>query len=183
MKTFPLALLLLVAGCSTGRVTVSPRPLAEANDDLRARVRYPEVVAGYHVGRYVDPNHPLVMHEAHTVYRVEGLPAWNLHSPGGNFILPASLIAPTNAAFASPPINDAIIAELNQQRLITHAIRQQAESLNGSIRDFATALANTRNLTEQNKALRDELSKTSRRLDALEVQTKQPQSIIDDRAP
>jgi hypothetical protein len=176
MKTFPFALLLLVAGCSThhfNKVTVSPRPSVIVSDNLTERVRYPEIVMDYHIARYVDPNHPLLMHEAHTVYRVEGLAAWNLHSASGDFILPGSLVAPTNAAFMPALVNDAVIAELNQQHTITRTMRQQTESLNGSLHDFATALSGTRNLAEQNKTLREELSKANSRLDALEAESKQ----------
>ena len=111
-------------------------------------------------------------HEAHAVYRVEGLATWNLHSSSGDFVLPGSLVAPTNSAFVPPPVNDAVIAELNQQHAITRAMSQQAESLNDSLRNFATALSGTRNLVEQNKALREEISKANRRLDALEAETK-----------
>ena len=176
MKTFPFAFLLLVAGCSTHRfekVTVSPRPAAIVSDNLTERVRYPEIVMDYHIARYVDPNHPLLMHEAHMVYRVEGFPAWNLHSPSGDFVLPGSLFAPTNAASAPPLVNEAVIAELNQQHTITRTMRQQTESLNSSLHDFANALSGTRNLVEQNKTLREELSKANSRLDALEAESKQ----------
>ncbi len=52
-------------------------------------VRYGENLKTYSFGRYVDPNDGLVMHEAHTVYRVETTAKWNLHPnmpvnvPGG----------------------------------------------------------------------------------------------------
>jgi hypothetical protein len=178
MKTIPFALLLLVAGCSThnfAKVTVSPRPAAAVPNNLTERVRYPEIVMDYHVARYIDPNQPLLLHEAHTVYRVEGLATWNLHSASGEFVLPGSLVAPTNAAFVPPPINDAVIAEFNQQHAITRTMLRQAESLNGSLHDFTTALSGTRNLVEQNKSLREELSKANSRLDVLEAESKRHQ--------
>ncbi|MCI0540976.1 MAG: hypothetical protein L0Z50_37725, partial [Verrucomicrobiales bacterium] len=92
MKTSILALLILTAGCSapkTGKVTVTPRPPLVVPADLTERVRYPELVKSYHVARYVDPNHRLLMHESHTVYRIEAQASWNLHSPPGYFVLPS----------------------------------------------------------------------------------------------
>jgi hypothetical protein len=175
MKIPFLALLVLAAGCSTpqpGRVTVMPQPDAVVSQDLSERTRYPEIVMGYHVARYVDPNQPLLLHESHTVYRVEGQAAWNLHSPPGSFVLPPTARSLVNTAFAPPPMNDAIAAELNQQRTVTRTVTQEAQSLNGSLHEFATALSSTRNLIEQNRLLREQLARAEQRLDAVETELK-----------
>ena len=50
-----------------------------ATEDMES-VRYGENLKAYSIGRYVDPNDGLVMHEAHTVYRVETTAKWNLAS-------------------------------------------------------------------------------------------------------
>ena len=174
MRTLLLVLLVLVAGCSSpkpGRVVVTPRESVVVPDDLTERVRYPELVKAYHVSRYAEPTR-MLMHEAHTVYRVEGQATWNFHSPAGCFVLPSGIAALTNAAFAPPAVNDAVLAELSQQRAMTRTLTQQAESLNGSLRDFRAALANTRTLAEQNKVLREQLTKTERRLEAVEAELK-----------
>ena len=42
-------------------------------------VRYAEDIKAYSLGRYVDPNNPGIMHEAHTIYQVETTAKWNLH--------------------------------------------------------------------------------------------------------
>ena len=176
MKIFPITLWLFVAGCSTRearKVTVSPRPAVLAPDGSTEVVRYPEVIRDYYIARYIDPNQPLLLHEAHTVYRVEGLATWDFHSIPGDFMLPGRLAGPTNSAFALPPVNDAVIAEMNHQHAISLTMLQQTESLNGSLHDFSNALSATRNLVEQNKALRQELSKTNNRLNALEAEAKQ----------
>jgi hypothetical protein len=174
MKALPILILVLVAGCSSpkpGKITVTPRKTVAVPDDLTERVRYPELVKAYHVGRYTEPSR-LLMHEAHTVYRVEAQATWNLHSPPGCFVLPSGAAALTNAAFTPPPVNDEVVAELNQQRAMTRAVTQQAELLNGSLRDFTAALANTRTLADQNKALREQLSRTELRIEALEADLK-----------
>lgn len=178
MRTLSLVLLALAAGCSSpkpSKVVVTPRPAVVVPDDLTERVRYPELVKAYHVSRYAEPSR-MLMHEAHTVYRVEGQPTWNLHSPPGCFVLPSGAVALTDPAFAPPAVNDEVLAELNQQRAMTRAVTQQAESLNGSLRDFTAALANTRTLAEQNKALREQLAKTERRIEALEAELKKQPS-------
>jgi hypothetical protein len=175
MRTIFIVLAVATAGCSApklGKVAVIPQPNAVIPEDLTQRVRYPELVAAYHVGRYVDPNHTLLMHEAHTVFRVEAQPFWNLHSPPGCFVLPSGTGALTNAAFALPAINDAVIAELNRQRLLTRTVTQQAESLNGSLHDFIAALTNTRTLAEQNHEMREQIVRDEHRLDALETELK-----------
>ncbi len=48
------------------------------SQERRGRVRTPEVVKAYPVGRYVDTISGRVMHEKHTMYRVEGDANWNL---------------------------------------------------------------------------------------------------------
>jgi hypothetical protein len=174
MKTPLILLIVVLAGCSSPKpstITVTPRRSVAVHDDLTERVRYPELVKVYHVGRYTEPNR-LLMHEAHAVYRVESQAAWNFHPPPGCFVLPSGAAALTNAAFTPPAVNDAVLAELNQQRAMTRAVTQQAQLLNGSLRDFSAALANTRTLAEQNKALREQLSKTERRVEALEAELK-----------
>ncbi len=49
-------------------------PLASRNRD---RLRTSEIVKAYPIGRYVDPASGRVMHEKHTIYRVEEDAAWN----------------------------------------------------------------------------------------------------------
>lgn len=168
--------LLLAVGCSApqpGRVAVIPQAKPIVPDNLTERVRYPELVKGYHVGRYVDPNHRLLLHEAHTVYRIESQAQWNFRPTPGCFVLPSSVGTLTNAAFAPAAVNDAVVAELNQQRAITRAVTQQAQALNHSIQEFSTTLATNRTLVEQNRILRDQLSRIERRLGATEAQVKQ----------
>lgn len=170
-----LAFVVFAVGCSAprpGRVAVAPRIDPVVPDKLTERVRYPELVKGYHVGRYVDPSHRLLLHDAHTVYRVESQAQWNLHPPPGCFVLPSSVGTLTNAAHAPTAMNDAIVVELNQQRAITRAVTQQAQSLNLSIQEFGVVLSTNRTLVEQNRLLREQLSRIEQRLGATEAQLK-----------
>ena len=89
----------LVAGCETPppkAVTapvLSPAPavapvsgtdLDQANTE---KVRVGETLKSYPIGRYVDPNDPNVMHEAHVVYRKEAGTSWNLN-PNAPTVVP-----------------------------------------------------------------------------------------------
>ena len=114
-------------------------------------MRYGEVVRAYHVGRYVDPNHPETMQEEHPVYRVEVSARWNLH-PGppnaANLLNP-----PPDAAFAPPPTNDVVIAEMNRQRETTALVMQQAVRLAQSYSELQKIFVEMKNVARDNAAL------------------------------
>jgi len=77
MKSICLIPLLFLSACSTTpKLAVYPQSSSLAGDT----VRYPEVVRAYHFGRYVDPNDESVMHEQHTVFRVEENTRWSLRT-------------------------------------------------------------------------------------------------------
>jgi hypothetical protein len=165
MKMIPLIPLLFLSACSTApRLALRPQQPPPAADD--SAVRYPEVVRAYHFGRYVNPNDDLVMHEQHVVYRVEENTRWNFHPGpvGGNVpALPAR-----DAAFAPAPVNDAILAEVNSQRLATAQIMVQARTLSSALMQFQSALQQTKSNLQQTAALRATVSDMKQRLDALE---------------
>ena len=126
MKYLALIPLVLAASCAS-RPQVVVRPLSPPTVEPIEAVRYGEVVRAYHVGRYVDPNHPEAMHEQHSVYRIEVSARWNLH-PGA--LNTANLLnPPPDAAFAPPPANDVLVAEMNRQRETTARVMQEAERL------------------------------------------------------
>jgi len=163
MKTYYLIPLLFLSACSTApKLTLRPQqPPAEIS-----AVRYPEIVNAYHVGRYTDPNDDLVMHEQHVVYRVEENTRWDFHpgSVGGNF----PMLPPCDAAFVPAPVNDAILAEVNSQRLATAQIMLQAHTLSAALAQFQSALQQTRTNLQQTAALRVTVNEIKQRLDALE---------------
>jgi hypothetical protein len=168
MKTFYLIPLLFLSACSTAPKLVlqpqQPPPLAD-----NSSVRYPEIIHAYHVGRYAEPNDDLVMHEQHTVYRVEENSRWDLRTAtmGNNSAFPAM---PSNrdAAFSPVPVNDDILAEVNSQRLATAQIMGQSRTLSAALMQFQNALQQTRTNWQQTAALRATVSDLKQRLDALE---------------
>ena len=169
MKSFNLIPLLFLSACSTTpKLTLRPQPpLPSANT-----VRYPEVVRAYHFGRYVDPHDDLVMHEQHTVFRVEENTRWNFHPGPADGNVPA--FPARDAAFAPAPVNDAILAEVNSQRLATTEIMMQARTLSTALAQFQTALSQTKTNFQETVILRATVNDMKQRLAALETVQGQP---------
>lgn len=165
MKYFAFLPLLLVASCAS-RPQLVVRPLPPPAVEPVESVRHGEVVRAYHVGRYVDPNHPETMHERHPVYRVETSARWNLH-PGplntGNLLHP-----PPAAAFAPPPTNDVLIAEMNRQRETTARVMLEAARLAQSYGELHGVLTELKNVVRDNARLHQRLATNESRLIELE---------------
>jgi hypothetical protein len=177
MKTFYFIPLMFLTACSTTpKFTLRPQqPPPAANNST---VRYPEVVRAYHVGRYADPNDDLVMHEQHVVYRVEENTRWDLRPlraaiTDSNYALP-TVSAPRDAAFSPLPVNDAVLAEINAQRLATIQIMVQARTLSSALAQFQAALQQTRTNLQETAVLRAAVIQMKKRLDALETAPAQP---------
>ena len=134
MKLLCLIPLVFLGACSTSRppkLTVRPQEPPPAMD--APAVRYPEVFRAYHIGRYAEPNNSGVMHEHHTVYRVEAHSRWNLHPGSDCSVVPELSTTPTYPAFSAPPLSDAILAELNLQKSTTAQVMSQAKVLAASL--------------------------------------------------
>lgn len=174
MKSSYLIPLLFVSACSTapklGLRPQLPPPVAD-----NSAVRYPEIVRAYHFGRYADPSNDSVMHEQHTVFRVEQTTRWNFQSGPAD----ASLLSPMprDAAFSPAPVNDAILAEVNSQRLATVQIMGQTRTLSAAMLQLQTALQQTRTNLEQTAALRVTVSDLKQQLDVIKAAQRQPPSI------
>lgn len=170
MKSFYILPLLFLSACSTApKLALQPLP----SSNLAANtVRYPETIRAYHFGRYVDPNDNLVMHEQHTVYRVEQNARWDLRPLQATTMSPVDPASPEttearDVAFYPTPINDAILAEVNAQRLATAQIMRQSRILAISLAEFQSALAQTRTNLYQTAQLRVTVNELQKRLDAL----------------
>ena len=160
MKYLALIPLVFVASCAS-RPQVVLRPTPPAAVEPVETVRYGEVVRAYHVGRYVDPNHPEAMHEQHRVYRIEVSARWNLH-PGplntANLLNP-----PPDAAFAPPPTNDVLIAEMNRQREATARVMVEAAKLARSFGELQAVLGEMKNVARNNALLNVRLATNEQR--------------------
>jgi len=169
MKTYYLIPLLFLSACSTTpKLTLRPQQSPATSAD---GIRYPEVLHAYHIGRYADPNDDLIMHEQHTVYRVEENTRWNFHPGPVDANLPT--LPPRDAAFAPAPVNDAILAEVNSQRLATTEIMMQARTLSAALAQFQAALSQTKTNLQETARLRVTVNDMQKRLDALDTAQEQ----------
>ena len=165
MKYFAFLPLLFVAACAT-RPQLVVRPLPPPAVEPIESVRYGEVVRAYHVGRYVDPNHPETMHERHPVYRVEVSARWNLH-PGPRDT--ANLLSlPPDAAFAPPPTNDVLIAEMNRQRESTARVMLEAARLAQSYGELQGMLTELKHVARTSALLNQRFATNESRVGELE---------------
>jgi hypothetical protein len=170
MKPYYLIPLLFLSACSTTpKLTLLPRQPSATNSD---GIRYPEMLRAYHVGRYADPNDDSLMHEQHVVYRVEENSRWDFHPGPAAEKMPAS--PPRDAAYAPAPVNDAVLAEVNSQRLATSQIIMQAQTLSAALAQFQTALSQTKTNFQEIAMLRVSVNEMQKRLDALAAAPVQP---------
>ncbi|MGH7951981.1 MAG: hypothetical protein ACREFE_08685 [Limisphaerales bacterium] len=174
MKIYFLIPIVILTGCSSPRVVQMPsQPATVLSPEQAESVRYAESVKAYPIGRYVDPNNDLIMHGAHTIYRVETTARWNLHP---NAAADASLgppLALIDSAKYNAPVNAAVIAEVNKQKAATQALLNQSARLNQTLSQLAGTF---QTVGEQNLQLKQEMTVTEKRLDALENELRNKQA-------
>jgi hypothetical protein len=184
MKTFYFLLLMFLSACSTTpKLALYPQPSPAVDNSA---VRYPEVVRAYHVGRYADPNDYLVMHEHHVVYRVEENTRWDLRPSRADTAIGAVAFpveAARDAAFSPLPVNDAVLAEVNAQKLATVQIMSETRTLSAALAQFQTALQQTKTNLQETAILRASVIQMQKRLDALEVIGVQPSPVNSTNEP
>lgn len=150
MKYLTLIPLVFVAACAAlPQLVVRPAPPA-AVEPVES-VRYSEVVHAYHIGRFVDPNHPETMHEQHPVYRIETSARWNLHPSSTRSINP--LNPPPDAASVAPLTNDVLVAEMNRQRDATARVMAEAVRLARSYGELQNLFTEMRDVARNNALL------------------------------
>ena len=174
MLFIPLSLL---ASCASHKTTVVQMPRSVLGSTLSAEgmesVRYGENLKAYSVGRYIEPNNSLLMHEAHTVYRVETTAKWNLHPGPTGFISGGPVIGLIDPAHKDGPTTAEVVAEVNRQKAATQALMAQGTRINQTLSQLTTNMAVARQLSEENNQLKSAVNLTSRRLEILEEQFRQ----------
>jgi hypothetical protein len=174
--------LLLLPACATKRpakAVVVPMPRSVPGTSLSPEqsesVRYGENLKAYPMGRYVDPNDPLVMHEAHTVYRVETTAQWNLHPNGPANVPSGPVVGIIDPAHKDCPVTAEVAAEVGRQKTATQALLSQNARMNDAVKQLSQSTAVTKQIVEDNLRLQNQITTTQKRLDALEEQfRKQP---------
>ncbi|MGD0649723.1 MAG: hypothetical protein ABSA97_01035 [Verrucomicrobiia bacterium] len=139
------------------------------SDDIES-VRYSENIKAYNVGRYVDPNNALLMHERHVLYRVETTAKWNLHPNAPATVALGPAVQIIDPARKDGPTTAEVIAEVNRQKAATQTVIDQGKRLNDTLTQISTALDATKQVADQNRQLTTEIDLTKQRLDLLEAE-------------
>ena len=181
MKRILLLLpLLLIPACASKKPVIVSMPHAVPgtvlpSEDMES-VRYGENLKAYPVGRYVDPNNSLVMHEGHTVYRVETTAKWNLHPNGPANVPLGPAVGIVDPAHKDGPLTPEIAAEIERQKAATQALLQQGSRLNQTLGQLSQSVVATKQISDDNARLKSALSLTEQRLETLEEQFRQKQT-------
>jgi len=183
MKLLYIIPLLFLTACASNRrptVIYMPRPVPGTTlpSEGIESVRYSENIKAYNVGRYVDPNNRLVMHERHVVYRVETTAKWNLHPNAPATVSLGPAVQIIDPARKDGPTTEEVIAEVNRQKAATQAVIQQGQRLNETLAQISTALDAGKQVAEQNRQFKMELDLTKQRLDLLEAELRTQQKDI-----
>ena len=134
-------------------------------DDLR-RVRTPEFVKTYHLGRSRSRN-GTTMHEAHRVYQIEKSARWNL-ARGNPPLQPTGPVERlVDGAFKPLPQSAQLEAELHRQKAITKEIEAARHRLTGAIAQMQGKLAEERESTRTIAALQEENAKLEAEIEKL----------------
>ena len=159
--------LIVLAGCETPQkepakakslsleTPVAPVATSEMDSNNAEKVRVSESLKAYPLGRYVDPNDPNIMHEAHTIYRREAGANWNLNPNAPTVVALGPVLAVADPAKTPNPLP----AELEQK------IAEQNQLM-------AT-------LVEQNEALAAELTKLNKQI--VELRGRQTSPTMEDK--
>ena len=175
-----LPLPILLVACATRHApVVKMSPYAVPGTTLPSEgiesVRYAENIKAYPLGRYVDPNNSRIMHEGHSIYRVETTTKWNLH-PNAPVSVPLGPVRVRDSAKTTSPVGNELVAELNQQKEATKAVMQGGQVVSQKLNEIANKLQQTQQIAEQNAQLKQEVDTSKKRLDALEEQLRAKQS-------
>lgn len=169
----PILLSVALTGCATSRRSASTTLRAAPDTILPASragaVRFPELVKAYPIGRYVEPNNRRVMHEAHTIYRVESDSRWNLKQgvPGAVAAGPVQKVS--DATRSDQLERDELLVELSRQKQATQAVMEGGRTVSDKLSEVVDALRRTKCVAEQNARLLREVEGTKARLESLEA--------------
>ena len=172
--------LILLSACASKKPVVVQMPRSVPGTILTTgdmeSVRYGENLKAYSISRYVDPNDGLVMHEAHTVYRVETTAKWNLH-PNAPVTVPSGpVLGIIDPAHKDSPLTPEVVAEVDRQKAATMALIVQGQRMNQALNQLSKTLSITAQVSVENAQLKNEVTATGKRLEALEYQFRKTQT-------
>ncbi len=176
-----ISLPILLAACATRhetvvRMTPADVPGTTLPSEGIETVRYAENIRAYSLGRYIDPNNSGIMHEGHTIYRVETTAKWNLH-PNQPVAVP---LGPINhihdTARTRVLLRDELAAELNRQKEATKTVIQSEQTVSQKLGELSAAVQQTRKMAGQTAQLQQAVNTANQRLDLLEEELRKSQT-------
>ncbi len=174
MKYFVLIPLVLFAGCASKKPVVVHMSRAVPGTiipaDQTESIRYGENLKAYTVGRYIEPDNPLVMHERHTVYRVETTAKWNLHPNRAAAVPMGPINGIIDPARREPPVNAEVISEVIRQRELTQKLIAQQQQMNRELTNLSSAIVASQRAVEESAQSKQQSDANGKRLDILEEQ-------------
>ncbi len=135
-------------------------------------VRYAENIKAYPMSRYIDPSNRLVMHEGHTIYRVETTPHWNLH-PNAPVAVPLGPVRARSSSRSASPVNEELVMEINRQKAATRTLIQGTTDVSTKLDELSQSIEKTRQLARETEQLKQQVDTTSQRMQALEQELRQ----------
>jgi hypothetical protein len=127
-------------------VEAPPPPVAGTEIDQHnlEKVRVGESLKAYPVGRYVDPNDPNVLHEAHTIYRREAGAAWNLNPNAPTVVPLGPVLAVADPARVPNPLPAELEQKIGEQNQLMAALIEQNEALAAELAKLNKEIAELR---------------------------------------
>ena len=156
---------MLLAACASRptkamRMSAYDVPGTTLPSEAMESVRYAENIRTYPLGRYIDPGNSWIMHERHSIYRVETTPKWNLHPNEPVSVPLGPVVHVRDSARAASPVGDELVAELNRQKEATKAVIQGGQVVSQKLGELTTALQKTQQVAVQNAQLKQEVNST-----------------------
>lgn len=159
-------------------------PTVDASKQPPASLRSTERIIAYPFARYIDPNHSEILHEAHTVYRVERRPHWNLR-PGPNRSSLSSVSTGARCASSarstgvggnfekSPSASrDEWLVEMQRQKSVAAELVKLNQTLESRVGELSAQISQSAQDTDKRLHLEKELKSTHERLTRLESEIK-----------
>ena len=167
----------LLASCATHRsARVRMTPTFVPGNSLPSSglesVRYAENIKAYPMSRYIDPSNRLVMHEGHTIYRVETTAHWNLH-PNAPVAVPLGPVRARASSKSASPVNEELVMEINRQKAATRTLIQGTTDVSTKLDELSHSIEKTRQLARETEELKQQVDTTSQRMQALEQELRQ----------
>jgi hypothetical protein len=120
---------------------VSGTDLDQANAE---KVRVSESLKAYPVGRYVDPQDPDLMHEAHVVYRREAGASWNLNPNAPTVVPLGPVLAVADPAKTPASLPAELEQKMAEQNQLVASLIEQNEALTKELEKLGQQLAELR---------------------------------------